>query len=52
MRRDVGQASHIMIALSTQQLWVPSGTRKLNCNDWWNQNDISRKKCKKINAIL
>ena len=32
--RGVGQASHITLPLSTQQRWVPGGTRKLNCNDW------------------
>ena len=34
MCRGVGQASHITLPLSTQQWWVPGGTRKLNCNDW------------------
>ena len=34
MCRGVGQASHITPPLSTQQWWVPGGTRKLNCNDW------------------
>ena len=29
----VGQASHITPPLSTQQRWVPGGTRKLHCND-------------------
>ena len=34
MCRGVGQASHITPPLSTQQWWVPGGTRKLSCNDW------------------
>ena len=34
MCRGVGQASHITLPLSTQQWWVPGGTRKLNCSDW------------------
>ena len=34
MCRGVGQASHITPSLSTQQWWVPGGTRKLNSNDW------------------
>ena len=30
--RGVGQTSHTMLPLSTQQGWIPGGTKKLNCN--------------------
>ena len=34
MCEGVGQASHIIPPLSTQQWWVTGGMRKLHCNDW------------------